>query len=392
MSQTLSLSRSEEIPALLERIDAITPLLKEAGAANEQHARLTDEVVAALHDSRVFRLTVPRELGGYEASPLQTLEVLERLAYADGSTGWAVLAVGLVSGQTAALLAESGARQLFGEDKYTVIAGQGTRPGTARRVDGGYLLSGQWQFASGMHLSSHTHSGGLVEGTNEYLIFTVPREQATFVDNWDVTGLRATGSIDYRMEEVFVPEDHTFSPVMAEPVTGGAVYLLGLPNTVTLIHQAWALGMSRRLLEEMRAIAHKKSGTPQNSIDSAEYYAEYARAEAKYRAARALIREFWTEAEETLLRGERLTEEQEDSTILALNHVTAVMLEISGFVYKWAGTAALRRGDLQRVIADARAGAQHVTSSPQLLHSVGKRVAGFAPDTFWAFFQLAPKG
>lgn len=391
MTQALALHRSDEIPALLDRVDAITPLLKEAGAANEQQARLTDEVVSALHESGVFRLGVPRELGGYEASPLQTLEVLERLSYADGSTGWVVLAVEMVSGQTAALLDATAAKELFSGEKCSLIAGQGTRPGNARKVEGGYLLSGQWQFASGMYVSGFTHSGGLVEDTHEYLIFTVPREEATFVDNWDVTGLRATGSIDYSMKGVFVPENYTFSPVIAEPVTGGAVYLLGLPNTVTLIHQAWALGMSRRLLEEIRALAHKKTGTPSNSVDSAEFLAEDARAEAKYRAVRALVREFWAEAEETLERGERLPEEQEDATILALNHATAVMLEISQFVHKWAATSALRRGDVQRVIADAQAGSQHVTSSPQLLHNVGKRLLGFAPDTFWAFFQLAPK-
>ncbi len=149
---------------------------------------------------------VPKALGGSELDPVSSLKVIDQLAYADPSTGWVTMAAGLAIGTGAAYLGDQAVEEIFGGERFPVIAGQGTRPGTAVAQDGGHVLSGSWQFASGIKHSGFIHTLGVVEGTGEPRIFVLPVEQATLIDNWDVMGLRATGSIDYEIDSVFVPE------------------------------------------------------------------------------------------------------------------------------------------------------------------------------------------
>lgn len=383
-----SIHTSAEVPALLERLEAITPLLQAAGAENEDLGTLRSDVVAALHDSGVFRLGVPHELGGYEASPRQVIEVIEKLAYADASTGWAVMALQMITGTTAAYQGRAATDALFGNGGYTLIAGQGTRMGSARATEGGYLLTGSWQFASGLPLASHIHTAAMVEETGQPLIFTFPKEQATIVDNWDVMGLRATGSNDYHCENLFVPTSYTYDVTTMEPVYGGALYRMGLANMSGINHAGWALGVARRMLDELKVLASKKTGTPGASVDTDEFAAEYARAEATLRSARALVFDVWADNEATLAADQTLSDEQETLTRLALNHATWSAHEVCMTVYKWAATAALRSGTLQRYFRDMHAGTQHITSGPVVLQGCGRMLSGLAKDSNWIFFSL----
>ncbi|MFL4473309.1 acyl-CoA dehydrogenase family protein [Paeniglutamicibacter sp. MACA_103] len=397
MPQTLSqtptrLHVSEEVPELLQRLEAIAPLLADAADENERLGELRADVAAALHDSGVFRLGIPRELGGYEASPRQVVEVIEKLSHADASTGWAVMALQMVTGTTAAYQGRAATEEMFGAGRYSLCAGQGTRMGTARRTDGGYLLSGSWQFASGLPLASHIHTAALVEETGAPLVFTFPKEQARIVDNWDVMGLRATGSIDYHCEDLFVPEDYTYDITTKAPLHGGALYRMGLANMSGINHAGWALGVARRMLDELRDLAAQKTGAPFAAVDTDEFAADYARAEAKLRSARALVMDVWESNEAALAAGKELDDEQETLTRLALNNATWSAHEVCMTVYKWSATAALRHGTLQRFFRDMHAGTQHMTSGPVVLQGCGRKLAGLAKDSTWVFFSLVKDG
>lgn len=382
---------SDEFDALMGRLDEILPLIRSSAARNEELGRLTDEVVQAMHDSGVFRIGIPKNLGGYEFSPRQVIETLEKVSWADGSTGWALMALQMISGTTAAYLGKEAAEDLFPNGGYSLIAGQGTRLGTARKVDGGYRITGQWSFASGMHQATHIHTAALDAEAGKALVFTFPKEQATLVDNWDVMGLRATGSIDYSTDDLFVPDTHVYDSITMDPLNGGTIYRMGLANMSGICHTGWALGLGRRLLDEMQALARKKTGTPGASVDTQQFHAEYAQAEAKLRAARAWAMEVWADNEATLDRGELLDTEQETLTRLMLNNTTWSVHDVCMTVYKWAATAALRSGDLQRIFRDMHAGTQHVTSGPVVLQKCGRRLAGLAPHAEWVFIDLVDK-
>lgn len=396
MSQTISettgqLHISNEVPALLERIDEITPMLMAQAPQNEELGRLTDLAAQSLHDAGVFRLGIPRILGGYEASPRQVIEVIEKLSYADASTGWAAMALQMATGTTAAYQGAEATAELFADGGYHLMAGQGTRLGHAKKVAGGYLLSGSWSFASGLNHASHVHTAALVEETGEARVFTLPKEQATIVDNWDVMGLKASGSIDYSTKDLFVPDEYTYTITTKSPVHGGALYRTGLANMAGINHAGWALGVGRRMLDEMQVLAQKKTGLPGAVVDSDQFFAEFAEAEARLRSARAFIFEVWADNEDTLDRGESLSTEQETLARLAMHNATWSAHSACMTVYKWAATAALRAGNMQRVFRDMHAGTQHVTAGPALLQACGRALSGLTRDSEWVFFSLVAK-
>ncbi|HVV07910.1 acyl-CoA dehydrogenase family protein [Amycolatopsis sp.] len=382
---------SDDYDEVLERITDIDPVLRHEADKSEALGRLTGEATEALLSTGVFRIGIPHELGGYEFSPTQTIETIARISYADASAGWAFMAVQMVTGTTAAYLGDEAVRELYPEPatgRHVLIAGQGTRLGQAVRVDGGYRISGQWAFASGIAMATHIHTAAFCAETGQALIFTFPKDQAELIDNWDVLGLRATGSIDYTCQDLFVPATHAFEISTMDTRHGGAVYRMGLANMAGVCHTGWALGVGRRLLDELKALVAKKTGTPGATVDTAEFHAEYARAEALLRAARAWAMEVWADNEATLDGGGLLSTGQETLTRLMLNNVTWSVQAVGQAVHKWAGTAAIRRGELQRFLRDLDTGTQHVTSGPVVLQNCGRSLAGLAPDARWVFLEL----
>ncbi|MEU0795022.1 acyl-CoA dehydrogenase family protein [Amycolatopsis sp. NPDC005961] len=382
---------SDEFDALMARLDAIAPLIEKTAEEGEAAGRVPDGTAEALRESGAFKVGIPRELGGYEFSPRQVIDTIARLSYADASVGWAFMAVQMVTGTTAAYLGPDAVADLYpdvGTGGHALIAGQGTKLGTAVRADGGHRVSGHWHFASGISMATHIHTAALCAETGEVLVFTLPKDRAKLVDNWDVMGLRATSSHDYVCDDLFVPSSHTYGIATTETRHGGAIYRMGLANMAGICHTGWALGVGRRLLDELKALAAKKTGSPHATVDTQQFYAEYAEAEAKLRASRAWAMEVWADSEATLDRGELLDTEQETLTRLMLTTTTWSVHAVGQTVYKWAGTAALRHGVLQRFFRDLHAGTQHVTSGPVVLQNCGKLLSGLAPGAHWVFLDL----
>ncbi|WP_158887968.1 acyl-CoA dehydrogenase [Amycolatopsis anabasis] len=390
---TARLHASEEFPAILDRIDALGETLESNADAAEELGRLTDDTARALLGAGVVRAGLPENLGGHEFSPRQLIETNERISYHDATAGWTMMALQMVTGTTAAYLGAVAAADLFPDvagGDHALLAGHGTRPGRAVPVDGGYLVSGSWQFASGMSLATHIHSAIQVEGTGELRVLAMPKSQVTLVDNWDVLGLRATNSIDYHCAEVYVPATHTYRAATKDPANGGAIYRAGLVNMSAIGHTGWALGVGRRLLDELKLVAAAKSGTYNAAVDTAQFHAEYATAEAKLRSARAWAMDVWRDNEETLAAGEPLSTEQDTLIRLALNHATWTAQDIGQTVHRWAGTAAIRRGPIDRFLRDLGTGTQHITSGPVVLQNCGKWLSGAQPRAHWEFLDLVP--
>lgn len=388
------LHTSDEFHPLMARLDEFTTMLKRHAARNEELRDIAPEVVTALRDTGAFAVGIPKSLGGYEFSPRQVIDTIAKISYADPSTGWTFMALQMVTGTTAAYLGPAAAKDLFADvrnGQYALVAGQGTKLGKAVQVDGGYRISGRWHFASGISLASHVHTAALCEETGQPLVFTLPKEQAELVDNWDVMGLRATNSIDYICDDVFVPETHVYDVATMEALHGGAIYRMGLANMAGVCHTGWAFGIGRRMLDEMKTLAAGKTGAPGTSVDTQQFYAEYAQAEASLRSAYAWAMDVWKDNEAALNRGDLLDVEQETLTRLMLNNATWSVHSVGQMVHKWAATAAIRNGDLQRCLRDLHTGTQHITSSPVVLQNCGKWLSGLAPDSQWVFLDLVDK-
>ncbi|MEV4110733.1 acyl-CoA dehydrogenase family protein [Nonomuraea sp. NPDC049695] len=386
MSDTLRLHTAGT--TLLERARGLRPLIEREADAAEAQGRLTAPVVDALHEAGLFGIWVPVPLGGSELSPRELIAVFEELSYADPSTGWVVMATTLENGTAGAYLGDDAVERIFTGTRTPLIAGQGTRPGTAVREDGGFRLSGQWSFASGMLHAQYAHSLGAIEGTDEVRIFITPIEDVKMLGNWDVLGLRATGSIDYAIEDAFVPESQTHVFDQDEPLRGGAIFRLGLVDQALICHSAWALGVGRRLLDELAGYVVARTGRPGQIAGSDAFHADFARAEATFRAAKALVHETWDDVERTLDAGRHLDVRQDTMVRLALNHVTWTVAEVARFVYASGGTTAVRDGLIQRLFRDVHTGTAHITSSPLALQECGRELAGLAPGQSWALMAL----
>ncbi|MFI0789797.1 acyl-CoA dehydrogenase [Streptomyces lydicus] len=391
MAVSIGLHVSAEFPAMLERIDALGGALEADADAAEELGRLTEDIGRALLGAGVVRAALPRSLGGYEFSPCQLIETVERVSYHDSAAGWTMMALQLMTGTTAAYVDAIAAADLFPDvagGDHALLAGHGTRPGRAVPVEGGYLVSGSWQFASGMAHATHIHSAIQVEGTGELRVLAMPKSQVELVDNWDVLGLRATHSIDYHCADVLVPATHTYLATTTNPANGGAIYRLGLVNMSAIGHTGWALGVGRRLLDELKSVAAAKSGTRNAAVDTTQFHAAYATAEAKLRSARAWAVEVWRGIEGILAAGELPSTEQDTLLRLALNHVTWTVQDVGQTVHRWAGTAAVRRGPIDRFLRDLATGTQHITSSPTVLQNCGKWLSGAQSQAHWEFLDL----
>ena len=328
--------------------EQLQPLVREHAAAADEAGELSAPVVDALHEHGLFGMWVPAPLGGTELDPLSSLLVIQTLAEADPSTSWVVMAAALATGTGGAYLSDEAVAEMFGGPRFPVVAGQGTRPGSAVIDGDGYRLSGSWSFASGIKHAQWIHTLGIIEDTGQPKIFVLPVEKAKLIDNWDVLGLRATGSIDYVIEDVYVPDGFTHFGPAEKAERGGTLFNLGIMHFAMICHSGWALGVTRRMLDELAALVQSKAGRPGTLADSSAFHTLFGEAEAKWHAARAFIYETWRGVSDTIAGGGTLSHEQRTMTRLALYHATWAAEEISVAVYRAAGTTALRSGVLQQ--------------------------------------------
>src|SRR4051812_28539065 len=243
--------------SLVEVAREMHPIFAREAAANEENGALTDATIKALWDGGFFGMWIPREFGGVEAGPLEALGVIEQLSYSDGSTGWVLMAAEVAMGSAAAYLPAGTAKELFGKGTWPVIAGQGAPNGKGEVEGKGFRLTGKWAYGSGLLHSTWIHTGAAItrngaprmmpDGRHpEARIFILPVGQAKLAGNWDVMGLRATGSIDYAIDNVYVPEEFTHIQTTDVPIHGGALFTLAIFGISAICHSGFALGIGRR--------------------------------------------------------------------------------------------------------------------------------------------------
>ena len=384
---------------LLDKARAIAGLLRDEAAAGDVGGALTERTIAALRGGDFFSLMLPRCLGGAEADPVTALQVIEQLSRADGSTGWVVMAAGLCIGTAAAFLDDPAIGEIFASGPVPIIAGHGGPNGVAVAERGGYRLSGNWRYGSGTKHAAYIHSGAVVvengaprrlpNGEPEVRIFVTPRRDAVLADNWNVLGLRATGSVDYSITDLFVPDSFCHPPGILVPKRGGHVYRIGLLGVAVIGHTGFALGVGRRALDEIAAFAREHSGPTGRLRDSDAFREHYGTAEAQFRAARALVYETWRDIAATIALGEPMSTRQITLARLAMSHVTSVAADVCSFAYRTGGGVALRDGPIQRCFRDIHAGTQHLHAHPLILRECGRELAGLAEGQSWGRFGLA---
>jgi alkylation response protein AidB-like acyl-CoA dehydrogenase len=313
------------------RVKDLAPVIASAAPEIDAGRGFTPELVAALHASGLYRLLLPRSCGGAEVDAMTFAEVIGEIAAHDASTAWCIGQVTACS-MSAAYLELDAAREIFGPAD-TVLAWGPPLPGATNRavvVDGGYRVSGSWQFASGSRQA--TWMGAAV---------------ALFEDVWQVVGLRGTGSDRYTINDLFIPDRHTFSREGYGRREPSPLYRLSMVFMHAIAFAAVPLGIARATLESFVDLArHKRPtrgsfGKPLRENNAIQMH--IGRAEARLRAAKAYLlastRDAWAEAS-TLSEGEVGLERRIDMRA-ASTHAIGEAEKVVDICYRLAGANAI---------------------------------------------------
>jgi len=371
-----------------------TIALAEAGPS-EKDRTLTAPLVEALWDSGLMQFMNPSEAGGHEPGFAELIETWLEMARQDGSLGWIGIANIPSSSFAAAYLPDEGYAAVFSaHDNRVTMGGQFFPNGMGDKVDGGYTVTGAWQFGSGTGHSEYVCAGFLPMDNGEMvmadetmplmMVAIVPREQVTFTDGWHVQGLKGTGSYDYELKEVFVPASHTYPLFCREPRRGGAMYRFGVMPVTGCGHAAWALGVARSAIDDVVELAKAKTrmGEENSIAHKLTFQRNLAHHEGMWRAAHRLVVDTYTDVESSVLGGEEVTPHMRCDMRIAATYATEASREIVQWAHLAAGTSAIREGSrLERAFRDMYTGTQHAFISEKTYTEAGKLMLGLIEDS-----------
>lgn len=377
---------------ILEHARELGPSIAARGDEIEQLGTLPIDIVDSIRPSQAFRLYVPADLGGPEATAWEGLEVIEEYAYHDGSTGWCV-AISSTSSLMASYLPLEWGELIFG-DPRSITGGFAAPAGTATPVDGGLRVSGRWQWGSGTKHCTWIGGGCMLVGDDgrptpradglafPYVFFDL--DDVEFVDTWQVSGLSGTGSLDYTVADAFVPEGRWVQigvdrPTHDNPFTNFSFYgLLALGIAAT------SVGIARRAIDELVDLAATKrpQGSSRPLADRTPVQADVAIAEAKLRSAWGFVDDTVETAWQSALDGREPDDEHKRLLRLAATHATQTAAEVAELTYKAAGGAAVyKTSPIQRCFREAFVATQHAMVAPRTFELAGRMRLGLDTDT-----------
>jgi alkylation response protein AidB-like acyl-CoA dehydrogenase len=369
---------------------SIEAIVLEGAAEAEALRTLPQKTVDALWDSGLMQWSNPIAAGGTEPSLLEMIDTWQELAYQDPSVGWIAIANFPSTAFAAAYLPEQGFKEVFTDNNNRVtMGGQFAPNGMADKVEGGYKLTGAWNFGSGTGHSEYV-CGGFIpvvdgemvfmdNGLPEMLVAVMPREQINFTDGWFVTGLKGTGSFDYNVKDVIVPDHRVYPLFTREPQRGGYLYKLGVMPITGAGHAAWALGLARAALDDMYKLAQEKTrmGDETTVGNKLTFQRDLAHHEAMWRASRCLVVETYKTVSEQLRDGVELTALMRADMRISATYATECAKDIVDFVHLAAGREGSR---LERSFRDMYTGSQHAFINEKTYTDSAKLMMGLIED------------
>jgi alkylation response protein AidB-like acyl-CoA dehydrogenase len=371
---------------LVRRANNVAETLMAQAPMDEAHGTLTPETIAALEKAGSFRLKLPAVLGGDEADPVTQILVFEALSKANASAGWCAMVGATSAALPGAFLADAAIEIMFGGGRIPKCAVAAMPLGKTKIVDGGYRVTGRWPFASGVRHSEWLSAGAIVvrDDRPEHRMMVFPTASACIHDNWQVAGLKGTGSCDFSVEGLFVADAFSWALLSDPPKRGGPLYRIPNPGFVANEHAGFALGVARRALDAFLAkeVARSRSYGPAASSMSARPSIQRAlgASELKLRSARNLALDVNDEAWRTVCANQQLSIRQLCELRAAATYCTEVALDIVTEVFRYSGGGAIyERNILQQCLRDMNAAAQHLMVSEISYENLGRTLLG-VPD------------
>lgn len=377
---------------VLEAARSLSTEIRAAADDTERERHLPRRLVDRLVRAGVFRLCVPRTLGGSEAHPELLVAVIEALARADGAAGWCAM-IGATSGITSAYLPAAEAALIYG-DPSLVTGGVFAPKGTAEIVGDDYRVNGRWSFASGCEHCAWLMGGVVVtengaprrlpSGAPETRMVLFPAADARIIDTWVVAGLCGTGSHDIAVTDLLVPRARSVSLTTDTPQHAAPLYAFPVFGLLAIGIGAVTLGIARAAIDELIALAQDKtlSGSRRRLAERAMVQVDVAQAEASLRAARAFLSEVIGEAWRAASRGGSIDVAGRASLRLAATHAATTAAQVVDRMYNaGGGTSVYSSSPLQRQFRDVHVATQHLMVSPATYELTGRALLGMDVDT-----------
>lgn len=372
------------IPDSTEYIDRARQLaVKVAERADEidEGRQIPADLAGELADAGLFRLLVPKSLGGVEIEHPAFVEIVRIFAQADASTAWCINQNNIFAIDSARMPVET-ARKIWGDRRGIVANGPPSRDTSAVPAERGYRLSGHWDFSSGSSHSTWLAALAPVEGqTGGPRMFLVPKADATMLDTWHVNGLRGTASFSFELADHFVPESHTYlasdaahedGPILVIPWT--LLFAIGFATI--------SVELARACLDDAIELAGRKTqlGVSGAMIDRSTVHRQIGENEAILRAADAYLRRsaaaLWDSA---CKRGEVEMDDRVEAR-MASTYAIRQASEVVDSAYEMFGSDAIfKRNLLQRRYQDMHVIAQQIQGRATNFETAGRYFLGLEP-------------
>lgn len=387
--------REQRATELIGRARELIPLIERAGERIERERRIPDDVLDALHDARLFRLLIPRSCDGEEVEPATLFQVIEQIAQADASVGWCL---GQASGVsvTAAYVEPEVAETILGDKRAVLACGPHTPKPQAVACEGGYRVTGDWGFASGSRHSAWLlgHStvcepdGTLRLGPDgkpvEQRSMIFPKSSATMMDDWNVMGLKGTGSVSYSVNDLFVPADFSFTRESDQDRREtGPLYRFSMFNLFGVGFSGVALGIARRVLDDFikLALVKKPFGKTELLCDNNTIQSQVGLSEARIASSRAYVLDTFRSHYRAVEQGLRFTPQMRIANRIVTCYAIQQAREVMNFVYHAAGaTAIFESNPFERRFRDLNTVTQQGQGAFSNFESLGQTLMGKPPS------------
>ena len=386
-------SADQEFEAIRAKIDQLVPIIESHADAAEKQRRLSNVVARSMAAAGLYRVATPRSLNGAEAHPITQIKTIEAVSAIHGSTGWNLMIGIEVMGMLGAVYDRAVTAQLYSNPDL-IISGALNPLGKAVRHEGGYRITGQWPFASGVHNAHYFWSQSVVHEDGEplhedgELVFCehmVPAEQIEILDTWHVSGLKGSGSHDVKIQDVFVPDAYISQVQRQVPIEPGTLYRLPVYSRLAYNKVGVATGIARAAINQFIELACQKK--PRGSANLLRNRGDAQRAIAEAQriigSARSYVFESVADLWETVAGGDKPTDRQRAIVQLSCSGAANEAVKAVEMLYAAAGASAnFESCPLERSMRDVLVVRQHIMVSPQYTEAVGRVLLGMESDTF----------
>ena len=341
----------QDIDHYLEAARELALRVAAASDSIDSEREIPSDLAADMADKGFFRLLLPRSLGGAELNFLDFLRIVEIFAEADSSTAWCICQNNILTTYSVRMPEET-AREIWSNRRAVVTNGPPASPPRAVAVDGGYRLSGRWNFSSGVRhatwvaaiapITRSEDGRDAPAGPKENRILLIPKEEVRLIDVWQVKGLRGTGSFGFEIDDRFIPNARTYT--LSDPVReNGTLYVIPTVVRFGAGFGTAALGAARAALDSAIELAGSRMPAAGGVLlrDMSTTQRQIGQAEAVWRSAKAFLRESITAVWESAGENHSLTIDERVQLRLAATHATRMSADVVDIAYNLLGSTAI---------------------------------------------------